>query len=55
MNKIKEDPKSQEDFDEKYVEHTAKEVGNLMFNSSISDEEFKRTATLLLTKMFASI
>lgn len=34
---------------------TAKDVGSLMFNSSISDEEFKRTATALLTKMFSSI
>lgn len=33
----------------------AKEVGNLMHNQNISDEEFKRAATSLLTKMFASI
>mgnify|MGYP000278737397 CR=1 FL=1 len=34
---------------------TAKVVGSLMFNTNISDEEFKRTATSILTKMFASI
>lgn len=33
----------------------AKEVGNLAHNNNLSDEEFKRTATTLLTKMFASI
>lgn len=33
----------------------AKEVGSLMYNQDISDEEFKRAATSLLTKMFASI
>jgi hypothetical protein len=51
----KEEPKKQEDFDKTHVEHTAKEVGSLMFNSNISDEEFKRTATDILAKMFASI
>jgi hypothetical protein len=33
----------------------AKEVGSLMYNKDISDEEFKRAATSILTKMFASI
>lgn len=33
----------------------AKEVGSLIYNKDISDEEFKRAATSLLTKVFASI
>lgn len=37
------------------VEKTTKEVGSLMYNQNISDEEFRREATTLLSKMFASI
>lgn len=37
------------------VTQVAKEVGSLMCNSSLSDEEFKRAATSILFKMFASI
>lgn len=37
------------------VTKTAKEVGSLMYNQNISDEEFRREATTLLSKMFASI
>lgn len=37
------------------VTKTAKEVGSLMYNQNISDEEFRREATILLSKMFASI
>lgn len=37
------------------VDKTAKEVGSLMYNQNISDEEFRREATSLLSKMFASI
>ena len=37
------------------VINVAKEVGGLLHNNNISDEEFKRAATSLLTKMFASI
>ena len=33
----------------------AKEVGSLMYNQNISDEEFRREATSLLSNMFASI
>lgn len=37
------------------VDKTAKEVGSLVYNQNISDEEFRREATILLSKMFASI
>ena len=37
------------------VDKTAKEVGSLVYNQNISDEEFRREATTLLSKMFASI
>ena len=37
------------------IQTVAEDVGRLMFNTSISDEDFKRTATSMLTKMFASI
>lgn len=37
------------------VDKTAKEVGSLMYNQNISDEEFRREATSLLSNMFASI
>lgn len=36
------------------VTKTAKEVGSLVYNQNISDEEFRREATILLSKMFAS-